>query len=303
MNKIKLVSAIISFLFFISISAFSVFADEEQSEFPYAFNQETVVQEAVSFINSTFSDEIEIPVVSDDIDLSKAYKIFTDTDVFSLESDNYDAVLSELGQGSYIYEIPVSVGLDTYIISVEKVKPLTEDVMDKLTDEMIAEQIAKVGEWHVYGVSQRLSSEFPFIDYYEIISECSTISYTKTPLLVHSQRYFGVTVGLVPDEENVIKEVIPTFFPEYLESNIPTGMNNLNQNESANFAFDYTATKNAINALPTDSNTLAGAPSGVLDEDDRGSQPKSMFVTAVIIILILSLIVIMFLNRRNRTDS
>lgn len=86
-------------------------------------------------------------------DYTKAYKIYIDTDIFSLENNNYKDILQLLNKGRYVWSLFVEYDGDYYKVDISKGRPLREEIAHLLTQEDINKIRAEEGKWTVSCVS------------------------------------------------------------------------------------------------------------------------------------------------------
>lgn len=86
-------------------------------------------------------------------DYTKAYKIYIDTDIFSLESNNSGSIMQLLNEGRYVWSLFVEYNNDYYKLDISRGRPLREEIAASLEQKYIDEIKAAEGKWTVACVS------------------------------------------------------------------------------------------------------------------------------------------------------
>ena len=199
-------------LIFVSISAFPVSANEANvgngNTLP-KWDTEEMKEEIVNFINSSYYGEIPYSLTTDDIDFSGAYKIFVDTNIFEIPTNNYDELLSILEAESVrIYEVPVFFDNgDVYVANLQINLPLDKNAYDVMTEGEIKSYLSTVGSWSVSVMSQYSKEDGNYIEYNEMLK--SEIEEFGPPILVGSLPYFRDAVALFRNPDGNIGKVVP----------------------------------------------------------------------------------------------
>lgn len=108
--------------------------------------------EILSIVNDFVGEENNDCIV----DYSRAAKVYVDTNIFAYKSLSKGIIADLLDSAVYLWEIPVKVSDEEYVIcTISKVPPMAEDTKRSLldakvfTEEELAEEEAKVGEWEI----------------------------------------------------------------------------------------------------------------------------------------------------------
>lgn len=274
-------SGILAFALCAMIFLFPVFASgaTHATELPEDMNQAYIIEKAVDFTNKHFSEELSRLVTKDDVDLSAAYKIYVDTDIFSLETNSFREVLDKLEEGAYIFELPLYIGKDTYIVNISQVLPVPETDYATMADP--EGYRAKVGTWDIPGVGGYFPPETVFEDYYKIARDVSGIT-DRTPLLVGSLPCFTRAVALYPDDNGNINKLV-TLSP-YNVNWEALGL----EPQEHNVVLDYAEIKKIVNALPKNvpDDEVGGSGAGFDQRQappaDSGHLAKGIFVALAI---------------------
>ena len=241
-----------------------------------------------------------VEICAEDVDFSKAYRIYidTDTDTLRLPTNNIDEIRKALEKdlASPFVRIPIPLKNNTVEIELRKGYFLEEKVKDYYSEDEISEMRER-GEWDISSYTVYDQLENPFTDYYEIVARETGIT-DRELLFVTNLPVLTGTVALVPDDEgNVVKMVpIDTWFREsdapdflsYLPGSPPNpdGQWTIEYGESIRTfisGLDYSDVKKAIN----DARAFSGL--GV-----RG------MITILIVAAVLILVVIILVLRARR---
>ena len=210
MKKILCINLIV--LILASIFTFPVFANETEVDngnpLP-AWNTEEMKEEIVNFINSSYYGEIPYNLTTDDIDFSGAYKIFVDTNIFEIQTNNYDELLSILEAESVrIYEVPVFLDNgDVYVANLSINLPLNNNARKVMTDSEIKNYLSTVGSWSVSVMYKYPKEEGNYVEYNEMLK--SEIEEFGQPILVGSLPYFRDAVALFRNPDGNVGKVVP----------------------------------------------------------------------------------------------
>lgn len=257
-NIKTLVYCIMVTVIFLTCSA-SAFAAEinNQTKLPSDMDTKKLTGEIVDMMNNgTFSKEIPRQIDSKDVDFSKAFKIYIDTDIFALKTNNFNEVQATLEKGTYIFYVPIYFeNGDVYLFDICRPNPLPSNANELMTPEMIKEYQSTVGKWSVIGMEQYLAKENPFPDYYASLKSVIDKSGTL-PLLVGSLPYFRLVVAVFPDKEGNIDELYP-----YTPAAVDWERLGLDQKKVGE-GYDYNTVKEAINANPPRNDGLNGGGGG-----------------------------------------
>lgn len=235
----KLLSLLICFVLCCSFSI-SAFAATESGD-----SLEELSTEIIAMANNLYGENLSRAVTETDIDFELAYKIYTDTNIFELETTSYTEILEALNNGTYIYELPIYVGDDTIIVNIQKGLPLNTDA--DLTAEERAEVLNNVGKWIV---SAMFYYKDATIDYDAQIASAIDETVTNV-LLVGSLPYFKTAVAITADEQGEIATLIP------LTSPFGTNINTFSANKSS--VYEYSEIRDYVNNLPADDENLTGS--------------------------------------------
>jgi len=235
----KLFSLLICFVLCCSFSISALAATKSEDGI------EELSTEIIAMANNLYGENLSRAVVETDIDFDLAQKIYTDTNIFELETTSYAEISEALNNGTYIYELPIYVGDDTIIVNIQKGLPLNPDA--DLTDEERAEVLNNVGKWIVSAI---FYYEDTIIDYKAQIASAIDETVTNV-LLVGSLPYFKTAVAITANEQGEIVTLIP------LTSPFGTNINTFSANSSS--AYEYSEIRDYVNSLPVDDENLTGS--------------------------------------------
>lgn len=83
------------------------------------------------------------------IDYTKSKKIYIDTDIFSMATEDADEIKSALKKGDYVWLLELDIHQVTYRITISKGLPLDESKKDILTDEQIELIMEQENKWMI----------------------------------------------------------------------------------------------------------------------------------------------------------
>lgn len=88
------------------------------------------------------------------IHYDRAVKIYAETDIFQLDTDNGEAILELLEEGNHIWMVPANLNGKEYELTITKGFPLREEAKDVLTPSQQQEVIDREGKWFVVGIGE-----------------------------------------------------------------------------------------------------------------------------------------------------
>lgn len=197
----KMLSLLLSIVLCCTFAISAVAATEPED------NLDELTSEIVTMANNLYGVDLCRAVVEADIDFDLAQKIYTDTNIFELETTSYVEISEALNNGTYIYELPVYIGDDTIIVNIQKGLPLNPNA--DLTDDEREEVLNNVGKWIV---SAMFYYEDTTIDYDTQISAAIGENVTDV-LLVGSLPYFRTAVAITANVQGEITTLIPLASP------------------------------------------------------------------------------------------
>lgn len=243
-------------------------------------NLDELKSEIVTMANDLYGMDLCRAVIEADIDFDLAQKIYTDTNIFELETTSYTEISEALNSGTYIYELPIYVGNDTIIVNIQKGLPLNPDV--EFTNEEREEVLSNVGKWIVSAI---FYYEDTTIDYNSQIATAIDESMTDI-LLVGSLPYFKTVVAITSNEQGEVTTLIP------LASPYGTNINTFSLNNSN--VYDYSEIRTYVNNLPVEDENLTGSTWNYNNNYDLAN----IGIAGIIISVVGLISIAYFVNRR-----
>lgn len=204
---------------------------------------EQIVQE----VNGVFADQ-GIAIKAEDVDYSKAYQIYVDTNIFRLEANQAQAVKAALENGIYVYSLPISQEKGTVVLNLQKGLPLREEAKAVLSDQEKEEVAANAGSWVISRLAFYNKGDFRYDYGGNLAGKLGQIS--PDTLLVGSLPVFGEPVALLINEEGVIDRLVA------LADNYDQGL--VKEAQVGPYQYDYRQIKEIINHLPEPDPDKAG---------------------------------------------
>ena len=165
-----------------------------------------ISDEIVTVVNEIYENR-DIKVTSEDIDYSKAYKVYVDTNIFRLSTNKADKIKETLETGNYIYLLPIDVSDGTIVVNLQKGLPLSENSKKVLSLEEQQEVLDNVGKWIVSSVYFYENGNLNF-DYERKLKSLIGVIPEDT-MLVGSLPIFEDVVALIPNEDGIIESIVP----------------------------------------------------------------------------------------------
>ncbi len=226
--------------------------------------------------NNLLENQLPRPLSENDIDYSLAYKIYVDTNVFQIDTNDAETITKALEAGNYIYELPIYVNDSTVIVNISKGLPLDPNV--EFTESEKQKILENVGKW---GVSAVKFYSGEIVDYKAIIEE-SVNEVPNETLLVGGLPNFKYAVALLPNEKGEISTLVPL-------SEVPNIQKIARAKTSTSTnAYDYNQTKNYVNTLPVSKADEAGGY-GFPDEAANAANSYIYLVPIILAVAILGI--------------
>lgn len=111
-------------------------------------NEEDILED----LNTVLEAE-QLDFTLDEVLTDEFVRIYVDTEIFALDTDDQEAILSELMQGSYVYTCKAVAGDVRIEYTLALQSELDDEDLEVLTDDEIEELSEKVGKWCVSSVS------------------------------------------------------------------------------------------------------------------------------------------------------
>lgn len=165
-----------------------------------------ISDEIVTVVNEIYKNR-DIKVTAEDIDYSKAYKVYVDTNIFKLSTNKADKIKETLETGNYIYLLPIDVSDGTIVVNLQKGLPLSENSKKVLSLEEQQEVLDNVGKWIVSSVHFYENGNLNF-DYERKLKSLIGVIPEDT-MLVGSLPIFEDVVALIPNKDGIIESIVP----------------------------------------------------------------------------------------------
>ena len=165
-----------------------------------------ISDEIVTVVNEIYKNR-DIKVTAEDIDYSKAYKVYVDTNIFKLSTNKADKIKEILETGNYIYLLPIDVSDGTIVVNLQKGLPLSENSKKVLSLEEQQEVLDNVGKWIVSSVHFYENGNLNF-DYERKLKSLIGVIPEDT-MLVGSLPIFEDVVALIPNKDGIIESIVP----------------------------------------------------------------------------------------------
>jgi hypothetical protein len=300
MTKSRIFIIIAGLLLMCSVASIPIFAIDTDA---LNIDENEQIKAILITVNDVYSEaDGGGNITVDDVDFSKAYLIYTDTNtnIFHMPTNNQDEIRNalELDSAPLLVELPIFLDNgDVYILGLAKGYNLGERMRKYMSDEEVAEAKNRA-EWHIsmygflkYGVDT-------FEDYREIAKSVSGIT-DREPFFVSNLWGFRGLSALYSDDEGNFVKLVPINVgarstgefpkilsrltdppPELKDGSYPIRMDVLRTYIAG---FEYEVIKQAVN------NSAVFGGLGV-----------DAFVVIIVTILIATIVVLVFVISRKR---
>lgn len=233
-----------------------------------------ISDEIVTVVNEIYENR-DIKVTAEDIDYSKAYKVYVDTNIFRLSTNKSDKIKETLETGNYIYLLPIDVSDGTIVVNLQKGLPLSENSKKVLSLEEQQEVLDNVGKWIVSSVYFYENGNLNF-DYERKLKSLIGVIPEDT-MLVGSLPIFEDVVALIPNEDGIIESIVPlsTLTKEKDLINYSTKNNS--------YIYSYKQIKEIANDLPDADPNIAGEAANIETDINYIMIAFSVVLTLVIV--------------------
>lgn len=233
-----------------------------------------ISDEIVTVVNEIYENR-DIKVTAEDIDYSKAYKVYVDTNIFRLSTNKADKIKETLETGNYIYLLPIDVSDGTIVVNLQKGLPLSENSKKVLSLEEQQEVLDNVGKWIVSSVYFYENGNLNF-DYERKLKSLIGVIPEDT-MLVGSLPIFEDVVALIPNEDGIIESIVPlsTLTKEKDLINYSTKNNS--------YIYSYKQIKEIANDLPDADPYIAGEAANIETDINYIMIAFSVVLTLVIV--------------------
>ena len=233
-----------------------------------------ISDEIVTVVNEIYENR-DIKVTAEDIDYSKAYKVYVDTNIFRLSTNKADKIKETLETGNYIYLLPIDVSDGTIVVNLQKGLPLSENSKKVLSLEEQQEVLDNVGKWIVSSVYFYENGNLNF-DYERKLKNLIGVIPEDT-MLVGSLPIFEDVVALIPNEDGIIESIVPlsTLTKEKDLIDYSTKNNS--------YIYSYKQIKEIANDLPDADPNIAGEVANIETDINYIMIAFSVVLTLVIV--------------------
>lgn len=233
-----------------------------------------ISDEIVTVVNEIYENR-DIKVTAEDIDYSKAYKVYVDTNIFRLSTNKADKIKETLETGNYIYLLPIDVSDGTIVVNIQKGLPLSENSKKVLSLEEQQEVLDNVGKWIVSSVYFYENGNLNF-DYERKLKSLIGVIPEDT-MLVGSLPIFEDVVALIPNEDGIIESIVPL-------STLTKEKNLINYSTKNNsYIYSYKQIKEIANDLPDADPNIAGEAANIETDINYIMIVFSVVLTLVIV--------------------
>lgn len=248
----KRIFVFLSTLLIVLVFSISAFASDLSS------NVENEVMdtsdEIVRVVNEIYENK-GIKVTVEDIDYSKAYKVYVDINIFRLSTNKADKIKETLENGNYIYLLPIDVSDGTIVANLQKGLPLSENSKKVLSLEEQQEVLDNVGKWIVSSLYFYENGNLNF-DYESKLKSLIGVIPEDT-MLVGSLPIFEDVVALIPNEDGIIESIVPL-------STLTKEKDLINYSTKNNpYIYSYKQIKEIANDLPDADPNIAGEAANI----------------------------------------
>lgn len=248
----KRIFVFLSTLLIVLVFSISAFASDLSS------NAENEVMdtsdEIVRVVNEIYENK-GIKVTVEDIDYSKAYKVYVDINIFRLSTNKADKIKETLENGNYIYLLPIDVSDGTIVANLQKGLPLGENSKKVLSLEEQQEVLDNVGKWIVSSLYFYENGNLNF-DYESKLKSLIGVIPEDT-MLVGSLPIFEDVVALIPNEDGIIESIVPL-------STLTKEKDLINYSTKNNpYIYSYKQIKEIANDLPDADPNIAGEAANI----------------------------------------
>ena len=233
-----------------------------------------ISDEIVTVVNEIYENR-DIKVTAEDIDYSKAYKVYVDTNIFRLSTNKADKIKETLETGNYIYLLPIDVSDGTIVVNLQKGLPLSENSKKVLSLEEQQEVLDNVGKWIVSSVYFYENGNLNF-DYERKLKSLIGVIPEDT-MLVGSLPIFEDVVALIPNEDGIIESIVPL-------STLTKEKDLINYSTKNNpYIYSYKQIKEIANDLPDADPNIAGEAANIETDINYIMIAFSVVLTLVIV--------------------
>lgn len=247
----------------------------------------------------------------DSIDFSEAIKIYTDTNIFELGTNDRETILDALQCGDYVWVIFVTSDDINYKITLSIGQPLSENAEDLLTESEKQYIIDNEGKWKVSGISEGTGS-----DYRTQLSENDEISsYGTDYVIIGGLSGLRMPIVLLFNSDEAVGFAELNFSYPILEDDSTTEIASVVLISDSSSVYDFTSISEASLSYATlyesdasgddivftgAASTTTDSGSAVLSDTDTLSGTQLFFIVSITIIAIVFIAVAIILLWKKR---
>ena len=238
-------------------------------------NEELILESA----NQILSNQIVSPIKGEDIDYSKAIKVYVDVDILEDSELNAEKMRAYAEKAEYIYYLPIYLGEESICLTISKGKEVSEQAKAVLESKDIERLQSLVGKWYVPEV-EIFSGHLDYINDIKSTLENSNINDSKVYFLGGISGNLPLVAVLCSENSNAQFKIIDGF--DSGSSITEAGDGNIAEED--NILYSY----NEIKAIASEGN-LKSEQTGAIGQTDQTNSKKLLLVFFVSVIVILGL--------------
>lgn len=272
----KKITAIILEILFLGMFSMYAMAADYQFDYKTMSNSDKIsIMDNKSAILSDINAVLEAEKIEDKmtvLPLDDFVKIYIDTDLFALDSADYDTMKSAFGNDQYVYTCTAYVKNAKVEYTLGKVDDIDENEKESMTDEELLEFEKNIGKWCVSSVSVIHDDEEC---YTELVNQLAFEDYDNV-LIVGSLKGFRypVAIGFKNGQASDIITILKNSSAYDILEHIPATMS---VDDKKN-VYDYTKVAKFAEDAYTPVDDVSGGES--LSGDSQ-MEKKNIFIIAI----------------------
>lgn len=232
---------------------------------------------------SALEDEIlselrEISGVSEgleQIDFSKGIKVYINTDILQLNTDNKESILSELHSGDYVWVIPFTIDNENYQVTLGKGMPLSEEAKEVLTPSQQQHIIEQEGKWGISEISR--GTVAPYMEQLENKEE---LDHYSQVVFIGSIPGIAMPMALCFDSQKATEWVGLGFSYPVIEDNIQT--------RSSSDIYDFQTLVAAAKTYDTGNSSDLNGGMGAIASDNNTFSKILIYVISFAAVIVIA---------------
>ncbi|RDU24802.1 hypothetical protein [Anaerosacchariphilus polymeriproducens] len=250
-----------------------------------------------------FADEAEN--IDFTVDYSHAVKIYVDTNIFENNTITQDIVSNTIKQAVYIWEIPVKVAEDEYVIcTVSRKPPIENEVKQELlnngtyTEEEIQEAEAKVGQWMIAASSYDKTKKDYISEIEKVLGESFNKEDKKHLYLLGGTPNMRMPFGLLESNQKYSIMTLDLIKPDTDSS---SNARNLKEDLQTNTIYNFIKVKKWVSNLPPENAGDSGYAKQITKkyfaiQDTKSS--KIPIIMGLVLMIIVVIIIFLYLKQK-----